>query len=123
MNLDLINVKDILEVPLLGSIIFYISMIKKKNLFENCILYLAITMLGINLYIVIQNMKNIKESKENNLIYEERFQNDFDDTKQFEYFENEKLEYFIPSNTFNGQKNNYVFTTRDEGTGYYLDNY
>ena len=122
MNLDLINVKDILEVPLLGSIIFYISMIKKKNLFENCILYLAITMLGINLYIVIQNMKNIKESKENNVIYEERFQNGLVDTNQFEYFENEKLEYFIPSNTFNGQKNNYIFTTRDEGTGYYLDN-
>jgi hypothetical protein len=99
-------------------------MIKKRNLLENSLLYFAIGVLIFNLYLVTQNMKNIKELNENSVylqnqdnIYENQYENqyeNFDDTST--------VKYFIPSDTFQGAMDNYIFTTRDEGTGYYYDN-
>ena len=115
----MINVRDILEVPFFAAIIFYFSMMQKRNLFENILLYFAICVLSFDLYFVLQISKNIKENKnkfDENLITE----TDYNNYNEFENFE-DTIEYFIPSDEFKGRIENYVFTTREEGTGYYFD--
>jgi len=122
MTINLSNLRDILEVPFFATTIFYFSVIKKRDLLENFLLYFAIGVLLFNLYVVTQNMKNIKENKENNLFLQNQNNFSYQDNNQYEEFNNRNtIEYFIPSDTFQGEMNNYVFTTRDNGTGYYYD--
>lgn len=117
MKFNLINLRDILEVPFFGGIIFYLSSIKKKNFLENVLLLSALSFLFFDLYIVLNSMKKIKENEENQNLNEENFYEN--EVEKFE--EEEQLDYFIPSDSFKGKIENYVFTTRNEGTGYYLD--
>lgn len=122
MTINLSNLRDILEVPFFATTIFYFSVIKKRDLLENFLLYFAIGVLLFNLYVVTQNMKNIKENKENNLFLQNQNNFSYQDDNQYEEFDNRNtIEYFIPSDSFQGKMNNYVFTTREEGTGYYFD--
>ena len=122
MTINLSNLRDILEVPFIATTIFYFSVIKKRDLLENFLLYFAIGVLLFNLYVVTQNMKNIKENKENNMFLQNQNNFSYQDNNQYEEFNNSNtIEYFIPSDTFQGAMNNYIFTTRDEGTGYYYD--
>tara|TARA_Y100001968_G_C19091700_1_gene588042 strand:- start:67 stop:414 length:348 start_codon:yes stop_codon:yes gene_type:complete len=112
-----VNLRDMLEVPFFGATIFYFSMIKKRNLLEDSLLYFAIGVLLFNLYTVVHHMQNIKENTENEILFQNKQNNE-----QYENFDNSNtVEYFIPSDTFQGAMDNYVFTTREEGTGYYYD--
>ena len=117
MKFNLLDIKDLIEVPFFAGIIFYLSMIKKRNFLENLLLLSAISFLIFDLSMVMKNMKKIKEKEENQYLEEYTV----NDVENFEEETEEQLEYFIPSPEFEGQLENYIFTTRNEGTGYYLD--
>jgi len=122
MQIDIQSIGDFLAVPFFAMSVCYFSSLKKRGNIENILLLLAIGGLIFDLYVVVQRLK-----KDNN-IYPDEFEEYTDQDQpnqpnQPNQPQNQEdlIEYFVPSETFQGKLDDYVFTTRDEGTGYYFD--